>query len=311
MRVLARIALKAPGGWLRGLLTEDSCPVLRIRAAEALGKDADGAGLAALVTALTDDSAWTVRAELARILGDVRGDTARAALLAALDSEPEARARRPIVSALANVPHPDVEARLLALIDHGDPSNYVEGAAGVVLGRLRADAAVVANTKLLGRPSWGDSLSSRGLQGLGHTRDASVLPTLLAWTTDTHGNRARAAACGALANLADAVPDTRAAAVERLAELALLGPFRVQLAAVSGLGRIRDARALPALRRLVDGAGDGRVRRMAYEALREVQDGRDSDATLQGLRDDLESLRKTQAGLRERLHKLEPAEELE
>ncbi len=310
-RVLARLTLKAPGGWLRGLLAEDPCPVVRIRAAEALGKDSDRAGVAALAAALGSDPAWTVRAELGRILGEVGGDAARAAILAALDLEPEARARRPLVTALGRLPHPDSEARLLRIVEQGDPSNYVEGAAGVALGTLRADSAVAANEALLERPSWGASLASRGLQGLGRTRDPAVLPTLLAWTADTHDNRARAAACGALATLADALPELRAEVCERLSQLALHGPFRVQLAAVSGLGRLRGRRGLPALRRLVDGAGDGRVRRMSYEALRSVQDGRDGDKAVQGLRDDLESLRRTQISLRERLDRLEPSGDTE
>ncbi len=308
-RVLAKLSLKAPAGWLRGLLAHDSCPVVRIRAAEALARETDAAGLAALTGALAHDPSWPVRAELARLLGDVGGEAATAALLVALDTETEARARRPVVSALGKLGGAPVEARLEALVRDGDPSNYVQGAAGVALGRLRAGAAVAANRSLLSQPSWGDALASRGLQGLGHTRNPQVLQTLLDWTGPERGNRARAAACGALANLADALPDLRAQAVERLSELALHGPFRVQLAAVSGLGRLVDRRGLPALRRLVDGAGDGRVRRMAYEALRNVQDGRDSDQALQGLRDDLVALRKTQSELRERLARLEPTGE--
>lgn len=310
-RVLARMTLKAPRSWLQAMLAHDPCPVVRIRAAEALARNPDAAALASLVGALADDPAWTVRSELATLLGGVGGQTARDGLLSALDIEPEARARRSLVGALGALRHPDVVARLARLVAEGDPSASVEGTAGVALGRQQAEPARRSNEALLGRASWGDALAGLGLQGLGHTRDPEVLPILLAWTEVTRSSRARAAACGALARLADAIPDARSAVIERLSELALHGPFRVQLAAVSGLGTLRDPRGAPALRRLLDGAGDGRVRRMAYEALRDVQDGRDGTATVQSLRDDLEALRTVQGQLRERLSRLEPVGEPE
>ncbi len=305
-RVLSRLSLKAPVRWLQALLAEDECPVLRIRVAEALAKNPDAASLEALCDALEKDPDWTVRAQLARVLSLVGGELALASLLRALDSETEARARLPIVTALGKFQDPGVNDRLAALVTQGDPSLRVEGGAGVALGRLRADQARQANETLLTRPSFGDALACRGLQGLGYTRDPDVLSILLDWTGETHGNRARAAACGALARLADSLTEVRAEVVERLSELALHGPFRVQLAAVSGLGVIRDPRGSGALRRLLDGAGDGRVRRMAYEALWEIREGRDSDTALQGLRDEVEDLRHTQGQLQERLARLEP-----
>jgi aminopeptidase N len=305
-RVLARLRLEAPGSWLRRLLVQDACPVLRIRAAESLARNPDAAALDALCAALTQDASWTVRAELARVLGEVGGPAAQKALLSALDSEPEARARRPVVAVLAGFRNAEVAERLTQLIATGDPSNYVLGAAGVALGRMRAKQARKANETLIGQPSWGDILVSRGLQGLGLTRDPTVLPVLLDWTVDTHPNRSRAAACGALATLAEALPDVRTQVVERLSELAVHGPFRVQLAAVAGLGRMVDTRGSGALRKLLDGAGDGRVRRMAYESLRNIQDGRDAETAVQGLRDDMETLRKAHGRLQERLARLEP-----
>ena len=305
VRVLARVRLEAPGGWLRAALAEDACPVMRVRAAEALGESAAPDAVAALAEALTQDGMWAVRGEVARILGKVKGATAQAALLGALDSEPDARVRKAIVEALASMPGPAVVARLLAVAE-GDRSLLAEAEAVKTLGRLRSPEVFAAAARALGRDAWADVRRARALEGLGASRDAAALPILKEWTAPEHSPRARAAAIAALGALGDDLPELRRPITQHLVEVVDSAPFRAQLAAITALGRLRDPGALGALGALHKGALDGRTRRAAYEALAEVRDGQSPERALAGLRGLVETLERQQLGLRERLDRLTP-----
>ena len=305
-RVLSRVALEAPRSWLSAMLTGDACPVGRIRAARALVKQGTPRSIAAVLVALPDEREDFVRAAWIQALSARRDAAVRDALLAALDTEVRSRPRQALVSALGGWREDtDVQVRLAAIVGGDEASWYVEGAAARTLGEMRSPLAREACEALLERDSWGDSLRTRALAGLGATRDPSVLPLLLRWTRDDVRPRARAAAAGALGRLADEVESVRREAVDRLLELAESGSFRVILAAISALGRVRDPRSAGTLGRLHASAGDGRVARMAYEALRRVRAGRSGDAALASLRGTVETLEREQGRLRDRLAKLE------
>ncbi|MCK6524729.1 HEAT repeat domain-containing protein [Myxococcota bacterium] len=305
VRVLARVRLEAPGGWLRAALSDDACPVMRVRAAEALGESAAPDAVAALAQALTRDPMWAVRAEVARTLGKVKGAAAQAALLGALDVETDARARKAIVEALASTPGPEVVARLLRVAE-GDSALLAEAEAVKTLGRLRAPEVFAAAARALGRDAWADARRARALEGLGASRDPAALPILKEWTSPDRSPRARAAAISALGALGDELPELRRPVAQHLVELVETAPFRAQLSAIAALGRLRDPVALGVLGALHRGALDGRTRRAAYEAIADVRDGASPERALAGLRGLVESLERQQLGLRERLDRLSP-----
>jgi len=305
-RVLSRVTLEAPRSWLAAAIKGDVCPVGRIRAAKALLKQGSPQAIQAVLEALAVEAEHFVRSAWIGALSVRRDAAVRAALLAALDVEAHAMPRQALVNALGGWREDDeVEARLAAIIGSGEGSYYVEGAAARTLGEMRSPRARAACEALLERSSWGDALRARALAGLGATRDPEVLPALLRWTAEDVRPRARAAAAGALGRMADEVESTRREAVDRLMELAESGSFRVILAAISALGRVRDPRSAATLARLHTSAGDGRVARMAYEALRSVRAGRSGDAALASLRGTVETLEREHGRLRDRLAKLE------
>lgn len=306
VRALARVRLEAPAGWLRAALADDACPVMRVRAAEALGESAAPDAVVALTRALAEDPHWAVRAEVARVLGRVKGAAAQSALLGALDQEVDARARKAIVEALAATPGPAVVARLVRVAE-GDPSLLAEAEAVKTLGRLRAPEVFEAAARALGREAWADVRRARALEGLGASRDAAALPILKEWTAPDRSPRARAAAISALGTLGDELPELRRAITQHLVEVVETAPFRAQLAAIAALGRLRDPGALGALGALHRGALDGRTRRAAYEAMADVRDGQSPERALAGLRGLVETLERQQASLRERLDRLTPS----
>jgi aminopeptidase N len=301
-QVLADIKLEGPRSMLIAALESDPNVVGRIRAARALGEDRSIEAVEALVDALSSDPYWAVRGECADLLAARGGDHATAALIEAL-SEQNPKARRRIVAALATVRRPDVVAALSALPE--DPSAHVEGEIARGLGRLRAPAARARCEALLGRTSWAEILRARAIEGLGALRDIAVLDVLLAQTRPEVPGRARAPACAALARLGEEVEAARLPAVERLIELAEDPGFRVQVAAINALGALRDPRALPVLGRIHASANDGRCRRLAWDAMANIREGRTSEDGLATLRGQLESFVEENRKLRDRVWKLE------
>jgi aminopeptidase N len=307
MCFLADLSIKAPRDWLLEMLRNGPCPVLRIRAATALAEEGSHRALNGLVDAMTTESFWGVRADIASLLGKKGGETARKTLLGGLKTEPHLKALHAIVVALGSFRHDDVYTALADLATQGHASIRIEGEAAKTLGKLRAPQAQAVCTALLARDSWGELLRSRGLQGLGATRDADVLPVLMQWLQDERPVRARIAACAAVGQLADEVPEIRAEVVDVLCRLAKNGRFRLRLAAVSALGRTRDRRAAATLHQIHQSDSDGRLRRMAYEALKKVNAGRDGEEALGTIRNDLEKLQAEHRELVDRMVKVEGA----
>ena len=305
-RVLAQITLTGPDTWLAAL-AEDPDPVLAVRAARALQKKDGRRAREALEAAFVGHPHWAVRSEIASQLAATGADRARDLLVARLGQESEPRVRRAIAEGLGRLRGEAAADALLALLGEELPTWQLEGAALHALGRTRDPRAVTTIRGRLGTQSWADWVRQRALEGLAHTRDAAVLPDLLAHTTASHGDRTRGAAAIALSLLAQHGEDAvRTEAVERLSAMVAEPGFRAQLAAISGLSRLRDRRALPALEHAHRTAPDGRTRRSAYEAMARIRRGRTSEAGLATLRDTVEQLQADSAKLRERIDRLEP-----
>ncbi|MSP56194.1 MAG: hypothetical protein EXR69_11420 [Myxococcales bacterium] len=300
--VLAEINLKAPRSWLIAQLEGDPGVIGRIRAAKALDEEGSLEAVESLAVALGRSPFWGVRAEIAELLGERGGVRATAALIVAL-ADPSARVRRGVAAALAGIRRPEAAAALVAR--SSDPSFLVEGEIARSLGKLRAPEARARCESLLTRESWSEVLRCRAIEGISFLRDASVLPLVLGWTQVDKPSRARAACCGALARLGDEVEATRTSAVERLIELAEDDNFRVQVAAINALGTLRDVRATAVLERAHSSAGDGRCRRLAFEALANIREGRTSTEGLATLRGQVDSLADDSRTLRDRLEKVE------
>lgn len=317
---LAEVTVKAPRDWLVGSLRRDDGVVGRIRAARALVEDGSPQAIAAVAAALATEPCWGVRAELATLLGKHGDGAARQALLGAL-ADPHPKARRAVVSALTGLRHPDVAAALARLARDGDPSVQVEGAALVAVGQqvrlgdvgessaearhpgLAADDALALLREAVHRESWVDLLTQRALDGLSRTRRAEVLDVLVEHTGAAHPERVRAAAAQGLGRLAGEVDAVRRPAVDRLVELARDPTWRVRYFALSALGGARDPRALGVLHEVHSTALEGRLRRTAWEASRQL--AKAAEDPVAALRDELEKLREESQKLRGRVEELE------
>lgn len=302
-RVLAEIQLKGPSSWLTPLLL-DPCPILALRAAEALIDDGGVVAIDAVRKATREHPFGPVRGSFAKLLAKRGGPSDRDLAIEVLSSDPEPRARRMAAEALGGFQDETAASALLAALEGDLPTWQLQGALLVALGQTRDPRAVDVLADHLTVKSWVQLVRQRALAGLGHTRDLSVLPKLLDATRQGSA-RSRSAAASAAVSLVEHHPDARTEVRERLEEMLATGGFRVRNAAIAALGALKDPASLAALARTHKTDPDGRTRRMAYEAMVKVRKGRGAGADVSALQARLDKLAEENAELRERVDKLE------
>jgi aminopeptidase N len=290
-------------------LASDGRAAPRWRAARALGKRNEVEAQRALSAALVGDAFWGVRAECAAALAEHRSGPALDALLAAPD-DADPRVRRAVVRALGAFREARSADRLLADIARPDASWLVESERLRALGRTRDPRALDVLVAALPRASWGDVVRTAALDGLAATRDAKALPHLLPHIGYGVPPWSRRAAIAGLGTARELTTDDSLLARLREALVDQLDDFdpNVAISAVVALRELRHRSSLAALERAAQRSLDGRVRRRAREALRDLAAALAGDAAVPALRDELEKLRDETRTLRDRLAALEARE---
>jgi aminopeptidase N len=93
--------------------------------------------------------------------------------------------------------------------------------------------------------------------------------------------------------------------LERLSGLADESFFLTQVSVVIALGQMETPRAIGILQRLSARTPDGRVKRIAEEAIKKVQGAVGSDQNLKSIQGELDELKKSNQELKSRLAELE------
>jgi len=289
----------------------------RAHAATALAKRGGPAAEHVLAEAVGDDGYWSVRGAAAMGLASLRTQSARDRLASALGVEVHPRARRVIARALGEFVFDEAAGAALAnVVERGDASYFVEAEACLSLGKTRSPRAPELLRQAAGRASFTDVIRQHAYRGLAEARDDSAVGLLLEGTRWGKVTQGRRAAINALAQLMRGRRDREQRDVREKLELLLSDrDFRVQAAAIEGLGVIGDPAAVGALRKLVDRELDGRLRRRAKEISRDLEEGAPLSDEVRRLRDEVGELRALTTALRERFDHLEasrngpPAEE--
>jgi aminopeptidase N len=315
--LIKTLDFKRPSELLRYQLTHDPDALGRIEAAEALGALADEASLTALEEALISEPFWSVTGAIATALGNQRTERALDALIGALDKVTEPRARRIIVAALGNFHAPEQQElatraaqALTDLLRRGEPSYFVEAAALTALGRARTPGAFELLTPLLDRSSWNEVIRGAVFTGLGELGDPRAVDLMTSWLLDhSKPMDARAAAAGGLGTLARTkLIDPGEAQTQAVNALiaALDDSWELtQMGAIAALGDWGDARAIPALERLMSITTEDRMVRACRQVILRLQRGRSANEETRTLRSDLEQVREANRALRDRLEALE------
>lgn len=317
---LKTVALEYPLAELKAQLQHDPDPISRIYAAEAIAKKGGLEAVKALATALEQDHFWGLRAEVAGQLGTVKLDQAFTALLQGLQDS-EARVRRATVSALAKIKTPESFAALKPIAEQGDASYYVESTALAGLGSIAANFTDRPETDrpeitqvldlyrrvLAERAGWNETVRSGAVTGLSRLKTSeAALNLILDYTAAGTPQALRLSAIRALGTISTGqTPVNLDRILNRLEDLSRESFFLTQVATVAALGQMETVRAMGILGDLADQTPDGRVRRMAEEAIQRVQKAIGSDKALKKLQEELDQLKKDNQELRSRLENLE------
>jgi aminopeptidase N len=311
---LKTVSLEYPIPELKAQLQSDPDPISRIYAAKALAKKGGLEAVKALSESLTSDAFWGVRAEVSKQLAQVKLDQASEALIVGLKDE-DARVRRSVVEALSKIKTPQSYDALKQLLEEGDASYYVEASAASALGKMvpvtlkdKEDEVLQLLTHILReRTGWNEVVRSGAIAGLSQMKSSPVaLEVILEYTTPGVPQPLRLSAIRALGTISTGqTPNNVDWILEQLEQLAGETFFLTQVAVVSALGQMETAKAMGVLRSLADQTPDGRVRRLADEAIQRVQKNVGSDQAVKQLREELDQLKKQNQELKSRLENLE------
>jgi aminopeptidase N len=268
----------------------------------------------ALSSALQQDSCWGVRAEVAKQLASVKLDQAFAGLAVGLKDE-NPLVRRAVVDALSNIKTAETYEILKLLVEKGDPSYYVESTTARALGELIAaslkdkeDEVLQLLTHILReRAGWNEVVRAGAIAGLSQLKSSAIaVHTILEYTTPGIPQALRLPAIRALGAISTGqTPNNVEWILEQLEEISRETFFLTQVAVVSALGQMETPKAIPILRSLADQTPDGRVRRIAEEAIQTVQQKVGSDQAVKQLRDEFDQIKKENQELKSRLENLE------
>jgi aminopeptidase N len=285
----------------------------RIRAAQHFGKSKTPEDLEALVKAFAGEKFWGVQIEILNALSDAGGDGARQALIADLHHA-DPRIRRACAQHLGKFYHDKtVAAALKDILHKGDASYAVEAGALESYAHLQEADTVAVMLPWLAKPSQREVLRSAALRGLGHSNDIAALETLLAWAKRGKPRACRQAALDGLAKLSQAVAlsDEQQKRVVAAITACLEGEgVRMRGSAIAALRELGKTAlpAVPVLKALSAHDSSDHIRDQAKQAAEHITNATPLSAEVKALREQMESLKREQTTLRDRLNKYEQAE---
>ncbi len=312
---LKTVSLEYPLPELKAQLEfADGDPISRIYAAEALAKKGGLEAVKALAAALKRDRCWGVRAEVAKCLAEIKLDQVFDGLVAGLKDE-DALVRRSVVESMSQIKTQESYEALKTLLAKGDPSYYVESAAaralaGMVSTTLQSqenDVLTLLQSVLAERAGWNDVVRAGAIAGLSQLKTSTqALEIILEYTNLGVSQALRLAAIRCLGTISTGqTPVNLQKILERLEELSGETFFLTQVAVASALGQMETPKAIGILQSLANQTPDGRVRRIAEEAIQRVQKNSGADQAVKQLREELDQLKQQNQELKSRLESLE------
>ncbi|MDC0833439.1 M1 family metallopeptidase [Geitlerinema sp. CS-897] len=314
--ILKTVKLKYPTPELVAQLKYDPDPISRIYAAEALAKVGSLEAVAALSNALQSDEFWGVRVEVAKQLASVNLDRAFDELLKGLEDK-DARVRRAVIDGLSKIKTRASYKAVKSVLKKGDASYYVEASAAKALGAIaanhpdskpKAEKAIdrlkwVLETKA----GWNEVVRCGAIAGLSQfTTSEAAVNLILDYTQPSVPQALRLAAIRALGPVsAGQSPADLERILARLDRLAGEEFFLTQRSVVVALGTMETPKAVEILSAIAERTADGRITRVAEEAVEKVRKNIGSDKAVKELRRDLEKMKKLNRELLSRLEALE------
>ena len=237
---------KTPEEWMRQLKMASDVPD-RADAAYALGNVRDNEGVVkALGEAAQHDRFWGVREEALRSLGRLGSAPARKEILSALSNE-QPWVRVIAVDQLGRYKSDEEVAKRLENIYKDDKAYSVRGAALQSLATAKTPDASALLEKAVTTSSPDDVIRSAALHAMGSLGDASVVPTLIEWSSPGKPSALRGIAIGALGRVDVKNHDITTRLIAYLSEPS----FDIRFATIFALGRRGDPTAVGPLEALL------------------------------------------------------------
>ena len=237
---------KTPEDWMRQLKMAPDVPD-RADAAYALGNVRDNEGVVkALGEAAQHDKFWGVREEALRSLGRLGSAPARKEILSALSNE-QPWVRVVAVDQLGRYKSDEEVAKRLENVYKDDKAYSVRGAALQSLAMAKAPDAEALLEKAVATSSPEDVIRSAALRAMGSLGDASVVPTLIEWSSPGKPSDLRGIAIGALGRVDLKNHDITTRLIAYLSEPS----FDIRFATIFALGRRGDPTAIGPLEALL------------------------------------------------------------
>ncbi len=311
---LKTVSLEYPLPELKAQLKYDPDPVSRIYAAEAIAKKGGLEAIKALSESLQQDSFWGVRAEVAKLLTSIKLDQVFDSLVVGLKDE-NPLVRRAVVDALSNIKTLESYNALKQVVQNGDASYYVESMAAKALGgmvsanlKYQQDETIEILTHVLReKTGWNEVVRTGAIAGLSQLKTSDLaLTTILEYTAPGIPQSLRLSAIRALGSISTGqTPNNVEWILEQLEEFSKESFFLTQVSVAIALGQMETIKAIGILQSLANQTPDGRVRRMAEEAISTVQKKAGSDQAVKQMRSELDVVKKENQELRSRLENLE------
>jgi len=311
---LKTVTLEYPIQELKAQLQHDPDPLSRIHAATALAKKGGLEAVKALAEALTKDPFWGVRVEVAKQLGSIKLNQAVEALVPGLQDK-DARVRRAVIEAMSNFKTTQAYEIIKECLAKGDASYYTEATAAHSLGNMvsgnlkdkEEEVIQLLQQVLQERSGWNEVVRGGAIGGLSQMKTSPAAADIIVdYTKSGVPQPLRLAAIRALGAVSTGqTPDKVEVILEQLAALSRETFFLSQVAVSSALGQMQTPQAINLLNALAEQTPDGRVRRMAEEAVEKVQKNLGSDKAVKELRQEIDQMKQENLELKSRLAKLE------
>ncbi len=311
---LKTVELDYPIAELKAQLKYDPDPISRIYAIKAIAKKGSLEAIEAIKNSLTQDPFWGVRLESAKQLATIKLNQAGEALREGLEDQ-DAKVRRAVVEGLSQIKTLQCYESVKNTLENGDESYTVEASAARGLGSMvsgnlkekEAEVIEILQKVLKEREGWNEVVRSGAIGGLSKLTTSPVAVGVIAeYTKSGIPQPLRLSAIRALGTVSSGqTPDKLQTILEQLEAISQESFFLTQVAVSSALGQMETPKAIPILQSLADQTPDGRVRRMAEEAMEKVRKKLGSDKELKSLREDLDKIKQDNQELKSRLAKLE------
>jgi len=180
----------------------------------------------------------------------------------------------------------------------------------IIAGNLQDKVTeVIATLKLIleSRSGWNEVVRCGAIAGLSQLKSSvEAVDLILDYTALGIPQPLRLAAIRALGAISTGqTADKLTVILDRLTAIAQESFFLTQVAVSSALGQMETPKAIGILQALAHQTPDGRVRRLAEEAIAKVQGKIGSDQGLKDLRQELDQIKQENQELKSRLSKLE------